>query len=100
MTFTNKIALVEKDRKQEQKQLTQEIENFRHLFKEIKDDLALIESKQTIYETGIKTNVVEIEKANERIIQAKEISNKAVSDSSTRIDVQIRSIIDDVIELK
>ena len=69
--YTNKIALLEKDRKQEQKKMSQDIENFKKKFEGIDTDFKETKTTQDRQENWIQKNVEELEKVNHRIIEVR-----------------------------
>lgn len=70
--------------------MAQDIENFKHATTEINENFDAVKKKQAFHDDEIRTILGEIEKANERIIQAKEINIQAIRTNSSHIDAQIK----------
>lgn len=69
MKFTNKIAEIEKDRKQDQKEITQDIDNFKKKFESIDENFESILHVQETHSSKINQNIKELELVNQRIVQ-------------------------------
>jgi chromosome segregation ATPase len=95
-----KIAEVEKSRMQDQKQITQDIDNFKLKFSKIAERFDEIHKANESNAENIRSIILDIEKANERIIQAKEMNNKFINENTHNIGSQIKYIVDDIVELK
>jgi NAD-dependent SIR2 family protein deacetylase len=69
MKFTNKIAEIEKERKQEQKEITQNIDHFKKKIEQINENFTTIELTQEIHSSKINQSIKEFELVNQRIVQ-------------------------------
>ena len=100
MKCIKKLLLQKNNRKEDQQQIIQDIENFKIKFSEIDGRFQILEQGQVNNKQNIDYCINELHLANEKIIKAKEANNEAIIQQSRHVDSQIKSLVDDIIELK
>ena len=100
MKCIKKLLLLKNNRKEDQQQIIQDIENFKIKFSEIDGRFQILEQGQVNNKQNIDYCINELHLANEKIIKAKEANNEAIIQQSRHVDSQIKSLVDDIIELK
>lgn len=87
------------NRKEEQQTMINDIENFKTKFMEVDEFIKNVDVRQTIIEDNARANIEEIHKTNERIVQAKELTNTVIGELSSHFDKQVKHMVENITAL-